>query len=95
MERTRKLSPRQIAEKNDVNEEFKVVAAQAVEAEGFLAQIGTSDMFTVVLESTDTFIEFNKVDRYRASTIKHELIQFCQNLGIIENIVTVTKEEKE
>ena len=94
MERTRKLSPRQIAEKNDVKI-AQVEVAQAEVAQGFLDQIGTPDMFTVVLESTDTFIEFNKVDRYRAATIKHELIQFCQNLGIIENIVTVTKEEKE
>jgi len=53
------------------------------------------ELFTLTIEADNFSAEFNDLDSYRITQVKHELTQFCSSLRIIENTITVTKQEKE
>jgi len=53
------------------------------------------ELFTLTIEADNFTAEFNDLDSYRVTQVKHELTQFCSSLRIIENTITVTKQEKE
>ena len=80
-----KLSPRRVKELQDETTSL-LNEAKCVQEKPTL--------YTLTLEADNVFIEFQKVDSYKISQIKLELIQFCASLRIIESIITITKEEE-
>lgn len=87
-ETTRLVSKREL-------EKQKIGMAQQIENNQNMAQCvpEPKELCTLTLEADNIFIEFEHIESYRATTIQHELLQFCQSLRIIENTITVTKEE--